>query len=333
MISMWWAYPYTFLITFSCILIACWYKYFHKKTVIKHALGSWYFKKNNSSLLPLVVLRLLRIIALIALACLIARLQESDKKTETVVDGIDFVLCMDFSGSMNLFDDLRDRRTRIETVKKNAREFILKQERRHDPIGIVVFGAEVLTLCPLTLDKQLLNNFISNASINIVNPNGTRLFTGLATSISRLRSSSAKSKVILLLTDGKPMGETRFDAETVISMAQECNVKIYSVGIGNKEGGYGLDLFGRIQSAGSDTVDYVLLAALAHETGGKFFTAQNPKEMKEAYDTINKLEKTTIKTSIFTLYHELFYPFLWILIASILLELLLRCFIWKGFFS
>ncbi|MBL4588332.1 VWA domain-containing protein [Candidatus Babeliales bacterium] len=332
MISLWWAYPYTFFITLTCIIIACWYKYFHKnKTQVKHALGASYFKKNRTALFPLKTLRLLRIIALIALACLIARLQKVDQRVETAVDGIDFVLCMDFSGSMNLFDDLNDRRSRITVAKRNALDFI--DQRTYDPVGIVVFGAEALTLCPLTLDKPLLKNFISNASINIVNPNGTKLFTGLATAISRLRSSSAKSKVVLLLTDGKPMGETRFDADTIIAMAQEFNVKIYSVGIGNKQGGYGLDVFGRIQPAGADTVDYGLLAALSRETGGKFFAAHNPKEMKEAYDAINKLEKTTLQTSMFSLYHELLYPFLWILIASIFLELLLRCFIWKGFFS
>jgi Ca-activated chloride channel family protein len=333
MISFWWAYPYTFLVTIPLIFFATLYKHYrYKNSRITHSLNSWYAQKNASSKKWILhSIRLLRFITLCALACLIARFQKVDQRNETMVDGIDIVLCLDVSGSMDLFDDLHDRRSRIIVAKQEALRFI--DQRIHDPMGIVVFGADALTLCPLTLDKQLLKNFIANTTINIVNPNGTKLFTGLATAINRLKTSTAKSKMILLLTDGKPMGETQFDAESIIALAQEFNIKIYSVGIGNQHGGYGIDQFGMIQSIGAEAVDYILLAHLASKTSGKFFPAHNPQEMKEAYESINRLEKTTYQTSMLHLYYELFYPFLWILIVSLFIELLLRCFIWKGLFS
>lgn len=333
MISLSWAYAETFFITGMLLILAIFFKFWKKnKKTLHHSLLSWHIKneytKENS---PLWIIRTLRLISLAALACLIARPQVIDHQEEITVDGIDIILCLDVSGSMEFFDDLKDRRSRITVAKQEAISFI--DRRFYDPMGIVVFGADALTLCPLTLDKPLLKNFIANTTIGIVNPNGTKLFTGLATALGRLRKSTAKSKIIVLLTDGKPMGETKLDVQTIIAMAKEFDVTIYSIGIGNQQGGYAFDMFGSIQAIGAESIDYVLLAMLARETGGKFFPAHNPQEMKIAYDTIDRLEKTTHETKMFNLHHEKHLPFLLLFLIGLFGEIFLRCFLFKGFFS
>lgn len=332
MISFSWAYADTFFITLTLIGLALFFKLWKKnKKILHHSLTSWYHAQTKNIHAPLWIIRALRTVALVALACLIARPQLIDHRSEVTVDGIDIMLCLDVSGSMEFFDDLQDRRSRITVAKQEAITFI--DRRHHDPIGIVVFGADALTLCPLTLDKPLLKNFISTTNIGIVNPNGTKLFTGLATALGRLRKSTAKSKIIVVLTDGKPMGETKFDADTIIAMAKEFGVTIYSIGIGNQQGGYVFNAFGSIQAIGAESIDYVLLATLARETGGKFYPAHNPEEMKIAYDAIDRLAKTTYETKLFSLHHEKHMPFLLLFLIAFFGEIFLRCFIFKGFFS
>lgn len=327
------AYPYTFLITIPLILLELYFRFWHCKGArLQHSLVAWYQKFSPGvSQYPAYILRTLRLASLIGLAFLVARPQWIDYRSHVTVNGIDVVLCLDVSGSMEMFDDLRDRRSRIDVSKQEALSFI--DRRVHDPIGIVIFGADAMTLCPLTIDKGLLKGFVANTRIGVVDPNGTKLFTGIATAIGRLRKSTASSKIVVVLTDGKPMGETRFDADTITAMAKEFGVKLYTIGIGNKEGGYAVNAFGMLQAVGAESIDHVLLATLARETGGKFFVAQNPAEMKEAYDMIDRLEKTTYETALFGTHHEAFLPFLIFILLCCAAELLLSCFIWRGFFS
>ncbi len=272
------------------------------------------------------VLFILRVLTLVGLVFLIARPQWVDPETKINVNAVDMILALDISGSMQLFDDLKDRRSRIEVAREEAIRFI--EKRSNDPIGIVLFGGEVISRCPLTLDKHILKEIIGGLEIGFLNPDATLLGSGLATSVNRLRNSKARSKIIILLTDGVPSPE-RISIEVAIALAKRFSVKVYTIGIGSKTGGYGVGPFGQIVRADA-SIDMHLLEKIAKETGGHAFRANNPKEMREIYNTIDKLEKTDLETNIFHNYHEAFESFIWMILFFFALELFLRLFKWQG---
>jgi Ca-activated chloride channel family protein len=273
------------------------------------------------------ILFLLRLIALLGLVFLIARPVWIDERSKVNIEGIDIVLAIDVSDSMNVFDDLRDRRSRIEVAKQEAIRFI--EKRIDDPIGIVIFGREVISRCPLTLDKNILKELVGELEIGIVNPQGTWLGTGLATAVNRLRTSKAKSKIIVLLTDGEPTPPEKIEPEVAINLAKQFGIKVYTIGIGNENGGYFAHPFFGVQQV-PYSLNVSLLKKIAQETGGMFLKANNPQEMRIAYDTINKLEKTEYQTTLFHRYYEAFLTFIWIILGLLALELMLRLFIWRG---
>lgn len=270
---------------------------------------------------------LLRLAALLGLIFLIARPVWIDERSRVNIEGIDIVLAIDVSDSMNIFDDLRDRRSRIEVAKQEAIRFI--EKRIDDPIGVVVFGREVVSRCPLTLDKNILKEIVGSLEIGNVNPQGTWLGTGLATAINRLRTSKAKSKVIVLLTDGEPTPPEKVEPDVAINLAKQFGIKVYTIGIGNENGGYFTHPFFGVQQV-PYSLNVPLLKKIAGQTGGMFLKANNPKEMRAAYDTINKLEKTEYQTTLFHRYYEAFLTFIWIILGLLALELILRLFIWRG---
>lgn len=273
------------------------------------------------------ILFFMRGIALIGLTLLIARPQWIDEKSKLNVEGVDIVIAIDVSGSMQLLDDLSDRRQRIEVAKHEAIRFI--EKRTNDPIGIVLFGKDALSRCPLTLDKSILKELVGQIKLGEIDPSGTCLGTGLATAVNRLRNSKAKSKIIILLTDGKPKPPEKVEPETAIEMAQQFNIKVYTIGIGNEKGGYFYDpMFGLQQLR--EPLNVELLQTIANKTGGQFFRATNAKDMRMIYDKIDSLEKTKIESEIFHNYYEAFLTFIWIILALLGLEFLLRFFIWRG---
>jgi len=273
------------------------------------------------------ILFFLRLAALLGLIFLIARPVWVDERSAVNVEGIDIILAIDVSDSMNIFDDLRDRRSRIEVAKQEAINFI--EKRIDDPIGVVIFGCEVISRCPLTLDKNILKELVGSLEIGIVNPRGTWLGTGLATAINRLRTSKAKSKVIILLTDGEPTPPEKVDPEAAISLAKQFGVKIYTIGIGNESGGYIVHPFFGVQQV-PYSLNVPLLKKIATQTGGLFLKANNPKEIRQAYATINKLEKTEYQTKLFHHYYEAFLTYIWFILGLLAFELILRLFIWRG---
>jgi Ca-activated chloride channel family protein len=292
------AYPYvlfTLLPIYACIAAYRWAR--KNSPVLRYSLADVIaYYRLTRSYTPLHVLRFLRTCSLLLLLFLISRPQWVDHRTNVRVNGVDIVLALDISGSMRLFDDLKDRRSRLDVAKEEAIHFVGK--RTSDQIGVVIFAADALTICPLTLDTSMLKTTIGNLSLGDLNPNGTLLFTGLATAINRLKNSNAKSKAIVLLTDGQPEGETGLTADTVISMAQQFGIKIYTVAVGNEVGGFlSHPIFGTVPM-GVQSTDKVLLAKIAGATGGKAFEARNPQQMREIYNTINALEKTTFENSI-----------------------------------
>ena len=323
------AYPvifYIFLPLFAVVFFIRWR--FHRYPIYKYPLLNS-FKKQGSLNKNIHgwVYGFLRGFVLLGLIFLIARPQWIDNRSQVQVDGIDIVLALDVSGSMRIFDDIKEKKSRIEVAKQEALRFI--EKRVHDPIGIVIFGADAVSRCPLTLDKNILKEIVSELKLGIIRFDGTALGTGLAISINRLRNSASKNKVIILLTDGRPEGPDKVSPDKAIELAKKFGIKVYTIGLGNKKGGYVAGHFGFIERI-PDSVDEGLLNRIAKETGGLFFRAGSSEEMRHVYNTIDSLEKTKYETNLFSKYYEAFLRFIWILFLMLFLELILRCVIWRG---
>lgn len=325
------AYPLVLLIgvaVWAVIVAAKWFmrKQFTYRYPLAGLISRW--RGNRRSMKP-VVMVVLRAGAILLCCLLAARPQWVDRRSQVTIDGINIVLALDISGSMELFDDLTDRRSRIEVAKTEAISFL--EKRLNDPIGIVVFGAETLSLVPPTMDKALLKEAIAKLSVGYVNPDGTALEQGLASAVARLRNSKAKSNVIILLTDGKPTGSSAMSIEQAIDLAKQYKIKVYTMGIGSENGGY-IEYFGRVMEAGrqDSAIDRALLERIASETGGKFFHAKNPREVRTVYETIDKLEKTQQTSNVFSHYHEALWPFVWLLLAFVGIEVLVKAWLWRG---
>ncbi len=274
------------------------------------------------------VLSVLRFLSLLALVFLASRPQWIDETSAVSVKGVDIVLALDVSGSMEAFDDLRERMPRVQAMKREALQFITK--RTNDPIGVVLFAKFALSRVPLTLDKKLLKDVVRSIRIGDINPEGTALKSAVATSINRLRVSDATSKVIILLTDGMPSDEN-LDIDQLIRVAKEHSIKIYTLGVGKQGVAYAHDGFGSIVQIQSE-VDEALLNKLASQTGGQFYRVHNPTELAQAYSEIDALEKTTRESPIFHHYYEAFASFMWIILLLLALEFFLRAFYWRGVF-
>jgi len=274
------------------------------------------------------VLSIVRLVSLCALVLLTARPQWVDETSAVSVKGVDIVLALDVSGSMEAFDDLRDRTQRVQAMKREALRFIAK--RTNDPISIVLFAKFALSRVPLTLDKKLLKDVVRDIRIGDISPDGTALKSAVATALNRLRASDAVSKVVILLTDGMPSDES-IDNDQLIRVAQEHGIKIYTLGVGQPGVAYAYDRFGSIVQIQSE-VDEALLNKLAEQTGGKYYRVHNPTDLAQAYSEIDALEKTSRESPIFHYYYEAFASFLWIVVMLLGLEFLLRSFYWRGVF-
>ncbi len=310
------------------LLAAIYRIFFHKTPYYVYPLSKELAKhKHTHRRYHKKILFLLRLAAMLGLIFLVARPVWIDEHSRVNIDGIDIVLAIDVSDSMNVFDDLNDRRSRIEVAKQEAIRFI--EKRIDDPIGIVIFGREVISRCPLTLDKSILKEIVGSLEIGEINQQGTWLGTGLATAVNRLRTSKAKSKIIVLLTDGEPTPPEKVEPEVAIALAKQFGIKVYTIGIGNEKGGYFTHQFFGTQQV-PYSVNVALLKKIATETGGMFLKANSPREMRAAYNTIDKLEKTERQTTLFHRYYEAFLTFIWLVLGILALELILRLFIWRG---
>ena len=276
------------------------------------------------------VLFVLRIIALGLLITALARPQTVDVSTKTkTTRGIDIVIAIDVSASM-LAKDLKP--NRLEALKNVAGDFI--KGRPNDRIGLVEYAGESYTKTPITSDKSIVLKSLQEIKYNTIIEGGTAIGMGLATSVNRLKNSKAKSKVIILLTDG--VNNSGFiDPSTASELAVEYGIKTYTIGLGTN----GMALspigilpnnefqYGRVQV----TIDEALLKEIAKATGGKYFRATNNQKLKEIYTEINKLEKTDVEEFKFYNYEEkcralvLFAGFL------LLIELILRYTIFRSF--
>ena len=322
------AYPYVLYSLLPLIVAATWYRlYRYKAPVYRYSLTSALSDAGMVVRTPRkMILSMIRFLALVGLALLIARPQLVDEKSKVHVEGIDIMLVLDVSGSMSWFDDPKDQRPRIDIAKEEAIKFL--KMRDNDPIGIVMFGVEAVSRCPLTLDKNMLETIINDTELGVINANGTVLAQGLVTAVNRLRKSESKSKVIILLTDGSPSPED-ISPTYALEAAKKYGVKIYTISVGGDYGGLQKDGFGTIMQMGIG-VNKDLLHTLALQTGGKYFEAKNQKDLNSIYSTIDSLEKTEYETNVYQNYRDIFLPFLWALCLLLLIGILLATFMWFG---
>ncbi len=247
----------------------------------------------------------MRMLAFALLVAAFARPQSGVSGEEVLTQGIDIVLALDVSSSM-LAQDIEP--NRLEATKQVAANFI--QGRRNDRIGMVVFAADGYTQCPLTLDYNILLDFLKEIRVGMID-DGTAMGMGIATAVNRLKNSDAKSKVLILLTDGRNnAGE--IDPLTAADLAKTFQVRIYAIGAGARGlAPYPVDdpVIGRRTAQIRVDIDEDTLRKVAELTGGKYFRATNRESLEEVYREIDSLEKTEIKVKEYTRYGELFsYP-------------------------
>ncbi len=263
----------------------------------------------------------LRLLAVASIIIGLARPQSVSKEEEINTEGIDIVLAMDVSTSM-LAEDFRPK-NRIEAAKMVAKEFI--KGRRNDRIGLVVFAGESFTQCPLTLDYGVLFQILDNMKVADQNWDGTAIGMGLATALNRLKDSKAKSKVIILLTDGRN-NRGQIDPITAARMAKAYGIRVYTIGTGTKGTAmYPIDdpMWGRRYVPMRVDIDEDLLRKVAQITGGKYFRATNTEKLREIYREIGKMEKTKIEVKEYTRYEEFFVYFLSIGLLLLVAEVVL----------
>lgn len=285
-----------------------------------------YTVKNRLRHLPFI----LRLLAISFLIIALARPQKRNDQSQTIGEGIDIILCMDVSGSMSSRDILP---SRLEVAKEVAAEFI--RSRPVDRIGIVIFSGEAFTQVPLTTDKNTLLTQIASLESRKYLADGTVIGEGLATAVDRLNESSAKSKLIILLTDGKEdPPETRLiDPLTALEIAKAKGIRVYTIGMGavpstivEIEGGGPAP-----KSPAIDFIDVELLRDIAEQTGGRYFRAKDKDALRYIYEQIDKMEKSKMEITSYKRYEERFLPFVLAAAALIFLEVLLRLTVFRRF--
>ena len=316
--------------------------------ILLPAMWYWYKKKNNRSQPTLLVSSayafrvkswknrfrhfpfVLRLLGVAALVIALARPQKKHAEQETNGEGIDIVLCMDVSGSMGSPDIPP---SRMEVAKEMAEEFV--RSRPVDRIGLVIFSGESFTQCPVTSDRMNLIGQIRMLESRKYLDDGTVIGEGLATSVDRLRKSQGKSKVIILLTDGKEdPPETRLiDPLTALDIAKTAGVKVYTIGVSGapeQQPVANPKRNGR-PSAGADFLDEQLLQKIAGETGGQYYRARDREGLQKVYKQIDQLEKSKIETRNYTRAEEMFLPFVLVALGLVFLEMILKFTLFRRF--
>jgi Ca-activated chloride channel family protein len=272
-------------------------------------------------LMPLQLL--LRLAVFVLLILVLARPQTQNSWKNETMEGIDIMLAMDVSTSM-LAEDLKP--NRIEAAKQVAADFIIG--RPNDNIGLTIFAGEAFTQCPMTTDHASLLNLLHNVRTDIAQrliEDGTAIGMGLANAVSRLKDSKAKSKVVILLTDGS---NNRGDLSpmTAAEIAKSFGIRVYTIGVGtNKVAPYPMPVAGGVQYINIPVeIDTKMLQDIASATEGDFYRATNNKELQQIYKEIDKLEKSKLNVKKFSKRYEAYQPFAIAAVILLLLEILLR---------
>jgi Ca-activated chloride channel family protein len=332
---MFWNYEYVnpeyFWLFLLLPLVIVWYFFKRKKQVATLRMSSLKGFQDNSFLPKLKpLLFVLRLLAMSAIIIALARPRTVDVSSRTKTNkGIDIVMAIDISASM-LAKDLKP--NRLDALKDVASEFI--KGRPSDRIGLVLYAGESYTKTPITSDKSIVLGSLKDVNYDDRVAGGTAIGMGLATSVNRLKDSKAKSKVIILLTDGVNNSGT-IDPKIASELALNFGIKVYTIGLGTN--GTALSPVG-LRPNGSFVFDRVkveidetLLKEIAKATGGKYFRATNNKKLQQIYAEINKLEKTEVEEFKFYNYDEKFRFFVLLGLGFFMLELLLRFTLFRSF--
>lgn len=322
------ANPQAFFLLAIPVLFGIWYWWRYNKIFPELKLSSLEsFKAMGSSLMGKLktLIPVIRVMAFSLIVVALARPQSSLKEENISTEGIDIVLAMDISGSMKARDLQPDR---LEAAKQVAIDFV--SGRPTDRIGLVVFAGESFTQCPLTTDHAMLKKLISEMKEGLVE-DGTAIGMGLATAANRLNESEAKSRVIILVTDGENNAGF-IDPLTATDIAMQYGLRVYTIGVGTiGMAPYPFQMGGRtIYQNVEVKIDEELLKKIADQTGGKYFRATDNKSLKRIYDEIDTLEKSKIKVASIQRESEEFHPFVIAALVLLLLEMLFRYLILKS---
>ncbi len=262
----------------------------------------------------------LRVLTIVFVILVLARPQTTDNWQNSEIEGIDIMLALDISGTMQA-EDFKP--NRMEAAKEAAASFI--NGRPNDNIGLVIYSAQSYTLCPLTTDHAALLNLLKDVEYGMIQ-DGTAIGVAIAYATSRLKDSEAKSKVVILLTDGlNNMGE--ISPLTAAEIAKQFGIRIYTIGVGSRgKAPFPIPTYGgKVQYVDlAIEIDEEALNEIARITGGNYFRATNNSALKEVYQEIDKLEKTKLNVKEFSKRQEEYQRFAWIAFICLLLELLLR---------
>jgi Ca-activated chloride channel family protein len=275
-------------------------------------LGSW---KNVLQHFPFIF----RLLAISSVIVAMAQPQSVTGQQHAEGEGIDIVLCIDVSGSMTAQDFSPNR---LEAAKRVAIDFVSR--RPTDRIGIVIFSGESFTLCPVTSDHNVIISAIQNIHNGMLE-DGTAIGSGLATSVDRLRSSEAKSKVVLLLTDGENNGGL-IDPKTAKEIAKSFSIRVYTIGMASE--GYAPQPVNTPTGIAIDrqkiAIDEALLKEIATETGGNYFRARDNQSLSAIYNDIDKMEKSRVEIINTVKYQDKFFPLVLLATFFLLLEIILN---------
>ena len=313
-------------------LVVGWHVLTRKKSQAVLKISSLEGFRSKSSFLSRLqpLLFVLRILSLVLIVMALARPQTMDVSTRTKTNkGIDIVMAIDISSSM-LAQDLKP--NRLTALKRVAASFI--DDRVSDRIGLVIYAGESYTKTPITSDRAIVKNALSKIVFEGLIDDGTAIGMGLATAVNRLKDSRAKSKVIILLTDG--VNNSGFiDPKIASELAVEYEIKTYTIGLGSNgtaRAPVGILPNGKFQYGLTKVeIDEELLKNIAINTGGLYFRATNNKKLEEIYNEINKLEKTEIEEFKYYNYEEKFRPLILLALTLLIIEWLMRNTLFRSF--
>ena len=320
---MFFEYPYLLWLLVLPVLLLALYLYRELKERRPHLRVSTVtpWEKGGKSILGIIrhLPEALRLAALSLIIVCIARPRSKSEMERVDTEGIDIVLTVDVSTSMLARDFKPDR---LSAAKDISIEFIA--QRPSDRMGIVVFAGESYTQCPLTTDRATLINLMKEVQTDLIE-DGTAIGNGLATAVARMKDSDAKSRVIILLTDGvNNRGEV--DPAMAAEIAKTYGIRVYTIGVGtNKVAPYPMPVAGGVQYVNIPVeIDNETLRKIAQATDGDFYRATNTKELHQIYKEIDQLEKTKLNVKKFSKKYEAYQPFALVAVLALLLELLLR---------
>ncbi len=283
------------------------------------------WKLGTHNLWPIWIPFLLKAIAFAALALVLARPQSSSSQTRRLAEGIDVMIALDVSQSMQIEDVSELDKNRLDVAKETVKKFIAG--RTDDRIGFLAFSGEGITLCPPTLDYEFLLSSVDLARMNQLR-DGTAIGDAIATAVNRLKESQAKTRIIILVTDGdNNMGAIA--PLTAGDIAAGYGIKVYAIALGT-EGIVNVpdmvNVFGvtrKVYRQTTSSINPTLLMKISEETGGKFFRATDDDSLERVFSEIDKLERNKVETKDRVLWNEHYQPFLWLALLFLLLDLIL----------